>query len=78
MFTEWNDDLEIPLNKIIKEIWDCYSPGKEQIPQDFIDKLRNIYEMGFEEGQAYVYSIRAGKYERERVPLDPNTIIISN
>jgi hypothetical protein len=68
----WDEDPDLPLNKLIKEIWVSNSLNPDNpIPQNFINELRTIFEMGFEEGQGFVYKLRSGKFDHNDV-LEPS------
>jgi hypothetical protein len=70
MNIEFSEDPEIPLNKMIKEVWETANAPGNEIPKEFITKIRNIYEIGFNEGQSFVWKMRRG--EGRFIPNDEN------
>jgi len=70
--TIWSTDPENVINKKIKEL---YLEGKDswnsEPGPDFVAKARELFELGFKDGQHYVWNVRAGNFiDKEGNPVD--------
>jgi hypothetical protein len=61
MTTVFKDDEDTTLNKMIKAAYKIANASGTEIPKEFITTLREIYNLGFEDGQNFVWSLRSGK-----------------
>jgi hypothetical protein len=71
MRTEFSDDPNTLLNVMIKGAWDISHQELGEIPnKDFIAKIREIYEIGFDEGEQFVWKVRSGDFKNDEKTSD--------
>ena len=73
----YDEDPNTPLNKKIATLWAFSVEMTGGCKEEFIKMCREIYEMGIESGQEFVWAMRAGKFVETDLDEDKNTITIT-
>jgi hypothetical protein len=55
----FSNEEDNPLNIKIREVW------KAETVEECISLCREIYQIGFDDGQGFVWELRAGDFTRE-------------
>jgi hypothetical protein len=56
----FSNEAENPLNVKIREVW------KAETFEECLALCREIYQIGFEDGQGFVWRLRAGDFTKEQ------------
>ena len=63
----YDENFNTPLNKKIAALWSFSVEMCQGHEEEFKKLCREIYEMGFEDGQQFVWKMRAGQFEKTEI-----------